>query len=132
MPAWSYDSYCNDSVQSCIDEYNQDFEQNLEKIIIESLEDYPGEYDIEFILGIGIYGIRTGCKLQNKYLYKLRDLIDYLLEEGKFKFWEDVEKRRQKIVYERKLINNILKGKQLKFGKLKEKTSNFKNLNTLY
>lgn len=133
MPTWKYDSYCNDNVMEYIEEYKNILLEDLPITIMDTLNDNPSESCLEFLVGIAMYGIRTGVLHDKKNILRiLRDIIDYLLQNGKFKGWCNKEKRKQKLGYERKIIVNIIAGKKLKFGKLIKKPDEFKNLNDYY
>ena len=125
MEAWAYDSYCNDNCQEYIDEYGKD---DLEENIADFLADNPCESDLEFVVGLCIWGIREKVFLTKDMLRTIRSVIDYLLENGRFKWWKNVELRKQKLKIERNIINNVLAEKEIKFGKLKSKPKKLVNL----
>lgn len=132
MPTWNYDSYCNDNVMDYVQEYLTNLKKELINDIPDILNDQPSENCLEFVVGIAIYGIRMGLLDEKEILRTVRDVIDYLIEDGKFSDWVDKEKRKLKLKYERKIIANVLAGKKLKFGKIIEKPTEFKNLNDSY
>ena len=125
MTKWEYDSYCNDNVQEYIEHYD---ESTIESDIQEFLTDYPSWDDLEFVLGIAMYRIRCSVKVSDNTLRILRDVIDDLLENSKFKYWIDKDKRKIKITQERRIINCLLKKVSFKFGKLIEKPLKFNDL----
>ena len=131
MPTWSYDSYCNDNVMEYIND-NFLIAENVIEDMMDNLKDYPSEFDLEFIIGVSMYCIRNNLDFCKDFLRTIRDVMDWLVEEGKFKNWINKEKRIKKVKYERKIIANLIAGKKLKFGKLIEKPSEFKNLNDYY
>jgi len=131
MPTWSYDSYCNDNVMEYIND-NSLIAKNVIEDMMDNLKDYPSEFDLEFIIGVSMYCIRNNIDFCKDFLRTIRDVMDWLVEEGKFKNWINKEKRIKKVKYERKIIANLIAGKKLKFGKLIEKPSEFKNLNDYY
>jgi len=131
MPTWSYDSYCNDNVMEYIND-NFLIAENVIEDMMDNLKDYPSEFDLEFIIGVSMYCIRNNLDFCKDFLRTIRDVMDWLVEEGKFKNWINKEKRIKKVKYERKIIANLIAGKKLKFGKLIEKPSEFKNLNDDY
>jgi len=131
MPTWSYDSYCNDNVMEYIND-NFLIAENVIEDMMDNLKDYPSEFDLEFIIGVSMYCIRNNIDFCKDFLRTIRDVMDWLVEEGKFKNWINKEKRIKKVKYERKIIANLIAGKKLKFGKLIEKPSEFKNLNDYY
>ena len=125
MEAWAYDSYCNDNCQNYIDEYGK---KDLDKNIWDFLEDNPSEYDFEFVVGLCIWGIREKIELSKELLRTVRSIIDWLQENGKFKYWKNAELRKQKLKIERNIINNVLAEKDIKFGKLKNRPKKLENL----
>ena len=125
MTKWEYDSYCNDNVQEYIEHYS---ESTIESDIQDFLTDYPSWDDLEFVLGIAMYRIRCSVKVSDNTLRILRDVIDDLLENSKFKYWIDKDKRKIKIIQERRIINCLLKKVSFKFGKLIEKPLKFNDL----
>ena len=92
------------------------------------MTDYPSWDDLEFVLGIAMYRIRCSVKVSDNTLRILRDVIDDLLENSKFKYWIDKDKRKIKIIQERRIINCLLKKVSFKFGKLIEKPLKFNDL----
>lgn len=133
MPAWAYDSYCNDNVI----EYVEDFSvEELFDRIVDDLDEYLKEgmqtFNLEFIVGIGIYVIRLGKKLPKKSLILLRNIIISLLERNDFSSWIDQEKRIAKLGHEKKIIDNLLTNRSFTFDSLKKKPLLFNSLNKDY
>jgi len=137
---WAYDSYCNDNILEYIEEYfgledkfkSLTLEEPFIEVFIKELLCDGGEYNLEFILGLGIYYIRTGFKFSDEILLILLEVCDYLLENGQFKYWKDKEKRKIKITHERRVIDGIFRKKKVTFGKLIQKPKEFENLNDFY
>jgi len=123
MTAWAYDSYCNENVFEYIEQYTEkELFSRVEKDMSDYIYNEISENDYEFILGVSIYCIRKKCKFSNDYLRELRDIVvDSLIKFGKFNDWVDKELRIKKIQHERLIINNLLRGRELKFGNLLEK-----------
>jgi len=139
MPTWGYDSYCNNNVTDFIDDYSLDkfleiVDKTISNIFVEAnmgLEILQ-ELDLEFVIGIAIFAIRHNKKFSNNMLNLFIDIIDFLIKEGKFNGWKDKNKRKIKLQHEKKIIQNILIGRNLTFGKLILKPIQFICLNHEY
>ena len=119
MTYWSYDSYCTEDVYDYIEQFDKkELFLKAENDMIDYINNEISEIDYEFVLGVSIYCIRSGCSFSEDYLRKLRNVIDYLLIYGNFDYWENKDKRKEKIKHERLIINNLIRGNKLKFGKL--------------
>lgn len=127
MGAWSYDSYTNDNVLEYFDE--NPTEEEVIEYFYDLLNDYPGECDFEFAVSILIYLIRQDVTLPKKTLVDLKELIKYLIENGNFKYWLEKEKRIEKLKHELKIVQNLILNRNVKFGKLKIKPSEYIDLN---
>ena len=127
MGSWSYDSYANDEVFKYFDE--NPTEEEVIELFYDLLDDYPGEYDLEFAVSILIYLIRLNVILPKKTLVDLKDIIKYLIQNGNFKYWLEKEKRIEKLKHELKIIQNLILNRNVKFGKLKTKPPEYKDLN---
>ena len=112
---WGYDSYSYDEIWDYIEENDP---EQTENDIWGYLSDAQSWTDIDFVLGIAIYRIRTGVILKDKTLRKLRETIDDILERSPFEEWEDKNKRIIKIQHERRIINALLKKMEFKFGEI--------------
>ena len=112
---WGYDSYSYDEIWDYIEENNP---KQIENDIWGHFSDAQSWNDIDFVLGIAIYRIRTGVVLQDKTLRKLREIIDDILERSPFEEWDDKNKRIIKLQHERRIINAILKKIDFKFGEI--------------
>lgn len=120
---WAYDSYCHIDIYDYIEQFNKD---ELLLRVEEDMNDYIhneiSQIDYEFVLGVSIYVIRIGHSFSEEYLRKLRNIvIDSLLNNCEFDNWGNSEKRKLKITHERLIVNNLLKGRKISFGKLIEK-----------
>jgi len=133
MPTWAYDSYCNDNVM----EYVEDFtKEDFLNRVVEDLDEYLQEgmetFNLEFIVGIGIYAIRLGKKFPKKSLILLRNVIECLLERNDFSSWVDQDKRIAKLGHEKKIMDNLLIDRSFSFDVLKKKPILFNSLNKNY
>jgi hypothetical protein len=112
---WGYDSYCYDEVWDYVGENNP-------KIIDDDIKGYLSDVvswnDLDFVLGIAMYRIRSGVVLKDETLRKLREVIDDILARSPFREWDNKNKRIIKLGHERKIINAVLKGRRYSFGKL--------------
>jgi len=133
MPTWGYDSYCNDNVMDYVEDFSEtELFARIESDIEEYLKEGIYEMNLEFVLGIGICCLRKGKKMRKKILCILRQIIEYLLENGKFTSWVDPENRRIKLRHEKKIVENFIVEKPLTFDKLKLKPKKFTDLNPEY
>ena len=116
MVAWSYDSYCTDVVNDAVEDWHKT-QEGVDEMIDDSfqqiLDDHPCESELEYLIGICIWGIRHNFKIKKDYLKISKELIKYLLEHGKFKDWHDKDKRRKKLTHEKNIILNVLQNKNL-------------------
>ena len=112
---WAYDSYCYDEVWDYVGENSP---KQIDEDIKGYLSDVVSWNDLDFVLGIAMYRIRSGVVLQDETLRKLREVIDDILERSPFKEWDDKNKRIIKLGHERKIINAVLKGRRYSFGEL--------------
>jgi len=112
---WGYDSYSYDEIWDYIEENDP---EQIENDIWGYFSDAQSWNDIDFVLGIAIYRIRTGVVLKDKTLRKLREIIDNILERSPFEEWEDKNKRIIKLQHERRIINALLKKMDFKFGEI--------------
>ncbi len=112
---WGYDSYCYDEVWDYIGENSP---KTIEDDIKEILSDVISWNDLDFVLGIAMYRIRSGVVLKDETLRKLREVIDDILVRSPFPGWYDKNKRIIKLGHERRIINAVLKKMDLKFGAL--------------
>ena len=116
MPTWAYDSYCNDNVMEYVEDFTK--EEFLNRVV-EDLDEYLKEgmetFNLEFIVGIGIYAIRLGKKFPKKSLILLRNVIEYLLERNDFSSWVDQDKRIAKLGHEKKIMDNLLIDRSFSF-----------------
>jgi len=115
MYRWGYDSYCYDEVWDYVGENSS---KQIDEDIKGYLSDVVSWNDLDFVLGIAMYRIRSGVVLQDETLRKLREVIDDILERSPFKEWDDKNKRIIKLGHERKIINAVLKGRRYSFGEL--------------
>jgi len=115
MYRWGYDSYCYDEVWDYVGEKSS---KQIDEDIKGYLSDVVSWNDLDFVLGIAMYRIRSGVVLQDETLRKLREVIDDILERSPFKEWDDKNKRIIKLGHERKIINAVLKGRRYTFGEL--------------
>jgi len=133
MPTWAYDSYCNDNVMEYVEDFTK--EEFLNRIV-EDLDEYLKEgmetFNLEFIVGIGIYAIRLGKKFPKKSLILLRNVIECLLERNDFSSWVDQDKRIAKLGHEKKIMDNLLIDRSFSFDVLKKKPILFNSLNKNY
>lgn len=133
MPTWAYDSYCNDNVMEYVEDFTK--EEFLNRVV-EDLDEYLKEgmetFNLEFIVGIGIYAIRLGKKFPKKSLILLRNVIEYLLERNDFSSWVDQDKRIAKLGHEKKIMDNLLIDRSFSFDVLKKKPILFNSLNKNY
>ena len=113
---WGYDSYCYDEVWDYIAENSP---KTIEDDIKEYLSDVISWNDLDFVLGIAMYRIRSGVVLKDEILRKLREVIDDILARSPFSGWDDKNKRIIKLSHERRIINAVLKKMDLKFGEFK-------------
>lgn len=133
MPAWNYDSYCNDYTMDYLNEVDEEeLFSRIEDDIMDFLKDAVYESDLEFIIGIGIFSIRKGKKFPIVFLKILLDIIDILLEYGQFFEWYNPNDRKEKLIHESKIIKSIILKKHINFSKIKIKPKNFFNLSTKY
>jgi len=112
---WGYDSYSYDEIWDYIEENDP---EQIENDIWGYFSDAQSWNDIDFVLGIAIYRIRTGVVLKDKTLRKLREIIDDILERSPFEEWKDKNKRIIKLQHERRIINALLKKMDFKFGEI--------------
>lgn len=133
MPTWAYDSYCNDNVMEYVEDFTK--EEFLNRVV-DDLDEYLKEgmetFNLEFIVGIGIYAIRLGKKFPKKSLILLRNVIEYLLERNDFSSWVDQDKRIAKLGHEKKIMDNLLIDRSFSFDVLKKKPILFNSLNKNY
>lgn len=133
MPTWAYDSYCNDNVMEYVEDFTK--EEFLNRIV-DDLDEYLQEgmmtFNLEFIVGIGIYAIRLGKKFPKKSLILLRNVIECLLERNDFSSWDVQDKRIAKLGHEKKIIDNLLIDRSFSFDVLKKKPILFNSLNKNY
>lgn len=133
MPTWAYDSYCNDNVMEYVEDFTK--EEFLNRVV-EDLDEYLKEgmetFNLEFIVGIGIYAIRLGKKFPKKSLILLRNVIECLLERNDFSSWVDQDKRIAKLGHEKKIMDNLLIDRSFSFDVLKKKPILFNSLNKNY
>lgn len=133
MPTWAYDSYCNDNVMEYVEDFTK--EEFLNRIV-DDLDEYLKEgmetFNLEFIVGIGIYAIRLGKKFPKKSLILLRNVIECLLERNDFSSWVDQDKRIAKLGHEKKIMDNLLIDRSFSFDVLKKKPILFNSLNKNY
>lgn len=115
MYRWGYDSYCYDEVWDYVGENSP---KQIDEDIKGYLSDVVSWNDLDFILGIAMYRIRSGVVLKDETMRKLREVIDDILERSPFKEWDDKNKRIIKLGHERKIINAVLKGRRYSFGEL--------------
>lgn len=133
MPTWKYDSHCNDNVMDYINDFDkQELIDRVEDDMWDLINFEEGENNLEFILGVSFFCIRSHFNFSKKFILKLRDIIDLLLKHAKFNGWIDKDARKNKIKHERLILNNILIGKELKFSKLEKKPKEFNELNPDY
>jgi len=132
MPAWKYDSHCNDMVMEYINDNLVELEVKVQQDMMDYILFEKGELNYEFVLGVVIYSLRIGIVFSNEFLKVIRDMIDHLIENGKFNDWVDREMRIEKIKHERKIISNILNGRDLKFSKMVKKPLEFESVNDCY
>lgn len=119
MDYWSFDSYCTEDVYDYIEQFNKnELFSRVEEDMLDYIANEISEIDYELVLGVSIYCIRSGFIFSEDYLRKLRNVIDYLLKNAKFDFWKNKQRRIEKINHERLIINNLIRGNKLKFGKL--------------
>ena len=111
MVAWAYDSYCTDNVFETVEEWDHiqlEINKMLEDVFDQILPDYPTESDLEFLIGMVIWCIRSKFEVNKEYLETSNELIKYLLEHGIFKDWTDKEKRKCKLNHEKNIIKNVI------------------------
>jgi len=128
MGAWSYDSYANDNVFDFFHEKPTD--EEVIEYFTETLDDNPGQFDLEFAVGIMIYQIRLKKTIPKKTLVLLKDLIKFLIQKGNFKEWIEPEKRIEKLKHELKIIQNLILNREVKFGEMKKKPEKYLDLNS--
>jgi hypothetical protein len=112
---WGYDSYCYDEVWDYVGENSP---KQIDDDIKGYLSDVISWNDLDFVLGIAMYRIRSGIVLRDETLRKLREIIDDILTRSPIEGWDDKNKRIIKLQHERRIINAILKKMDLKFGEL--------------
>jgi hypothetical protein len=112
---WGYDSYCFDEVWDYVGENSP---KTIDRDIKGYLSDVVAWNDLDFVLGIAMYRIRSGVVLKDETLRKLREVIDDILERSPFTEWNNKKNRIIKLGHERKIINAVLKGRKYTFGKL--------------
>jgi hypothetical protein len=130
MPAWAYDSYANHNVQEIIDEYkhNQDSLNSMIKDSFEQvLPDFPTICDLEFLVGLVIWVLRNGFKVEKYYLKTTNDIITFLIEKNEFHRWKKPESRISKLKSEKNILIKGLINKQIQESILKKESK--KNLN---
>ena len=92
MVAWDYDSYTVDDVSEFVEEFKKSQESidiMIKDIFDQILPDYPTESDLEHLLGVVIWTIRSGFQVQKSYLITIKKIIDELILEGKQKEWKN-------------------------------------------
>lgn len=112
---WGYDSYCFDEVWDYVGENSP---KQIDRDIKGYLSDVVSWNDLDFVLGIAMYRIRSGVVLRDETLRKLREVIDDILERSPLKEWNNKKNRIIKLGHERKIINAVFKGRKYTFGKL--------------
>ena len=69
MVAWDYDSYTIDDVNEYVEEFKQNQESidgMLDDIFNQILPDFPTESDLEHLLGVVMWVIRSGYEVKKK------------------------------------------------------------------
>lgn len=112
---WGYESYRYDEVWDYISENSP---KTIEYDIKGYLSDVVSWNDLDFVLGIAMYRIRSGIVLKDDTLRKLREVIDDILERSPFEGWKEKNKRIIKLQHERKVLNAVLKRMDFKFGEI--------------
>jgi hypothetical protein len=130
MPAWAYDSYANHNVKDIIDEYEPN-QESLSIMIKDSfdqvLPDSPTITDLEFLVGLVIWVLRNGFKVEKYYLKTANDIITFLLEKNEFHRWKKPESRINKLKSEKNILIKGLINKPIQESILKKESK--KNLN---
>jgi len=133
MRYWGYQSYACDNVWLfCNDYINKkgDFNGNglrcWKEALNQFLDDKVNKLDFEYweLLGIFMAVFLNGIILPKKYCLMMIELIDFLIERGDYRYWEDKERRIKRLKGEKYLIDNYVRlGEKVKRGKivLKEK-----------
>jgi hypothetical protein len=124
MVSWAYDSYANDNVQDVIDETEKNQSAVSDMIIDvfdQVLPDYPSLCELEFLVGIIIWCIRSGYSVSKSYLRTTNDIITFILENSDFKYWKDPQLRRNKLKFEKNLLIKGLLDKNIQETILKMK-----------
>ena len=117
MPTWEYDSYCNDNVFDYLEQFKiKELFARVENDMNDYYENEHSEIDKEFLIGVSIYCIRKGKEFSNKFLNKIINVIDFLTENSKFNGWKDPIKRKNRLLHEKMIIQNIINGKKFKFN----------------
>ena len=130
MVAWAYDSYCTDNVFETVNDiiHTQD---NIDNMVIDVFEqilpDYPTETDLEFLIGIVIWCLRSNFTVKLDYLNISYELCNYLIDHGIFNDWFDKDKRKKKLIFEKKFLKKILKGEIIEDNVLKTKNNKIVN-----
>ena len=130
MPAWAYDSYANDNVQEVIDETDKNEESinaMVKDVFDQVLDDYPSNNDLEFLVGIIVWALRSGFHIEKKELKVTNDIVKYLLENSDFSYWKNPETRKTKLKNEKNLLIKGLFNKPITEVVLKKKTSKVVN-----
>ena len=125
MVAWDYDSYTIDDVNEYVEEFKQNQESidgMLDDIFDQILPDFPTESDLEHLLGVVMWVIRSGYEVKKNYLITVKKILDELILEGKQKEWCQPLQRKKKLLHERKIIVSIIINKKIPKLKLKKKT----------
>ena len=133
MKFWGYQSYACDNVwMFCSDFTNKkgDFNGNGLKCWKDAWSQFSDDIGdkcaLEYweILGIFMAVFLNGIILPKKYCKEMIELIDWLIVNGDFSYWEDKERRIKRLKGEKHLIDIYLRlGEKVKRGKivLKEK-----------
>lgn len=138
--AWEYDSYCTQDVKDYYDslKYRIKFKRNknifdyVEKEMMDYYLHEISQVDHELIIGVSIYAIRNGHKFTEDFLRNLRTILDYIIEYGNFDDWKEKDKKVDKLIKERLIIANLIRKRELKFGKIIDFKEEFDNLKIVY
>jgi hypothetical protein len=85
--------------------HNQIIENAFDMII----DDFPTDNDKEFLLGIVIYFLYQGLEIDKNYLNISLKITEYLLQFSKFKYWNNIDKRKLFLNNEKIRIKKAIK-----------------------